>query len=116
MSSSFTSIILPQEIIDQILLHCDVRVAISLRNEYVKRKLLPLICIRKPEKDDGSFSKWVQRYKVGIKAEPDFGRKISCLVARNGDLIHGSFLQIDLPLLPSNNTAAGQTVAWKRHI
>lgn len=43
----------------------------------------------------------------------DFGRKVSCLVARNGDLIHKAYLQIDLPPLTAN---AGQTVAWTRQI
>jgi len=43
----------------------------------------------------------------------DFGRKVSCLVARNGDLIHKAYLQIDLPALTSNT---GRTVAWTRNI
>ena len=43
----------------------------------------------------------------------DFGRKVSCLVARNGDLIHKAYLQIDLPPLTAN---AGKTVAWTRNI
>ena len=43
----------------------------------------------------------------------DFGRKISCLVARNGDLIHKAYLQIDLPTLTPN---AGEQVAWTRNI
>lgn len=43
----------------------------------------------------------------------DFGRKVSCLVARNGDLIHKAYLQIDLPPLTAN---AGQQVSWTRNI
>ena len=43
----------------------------------------------------------------------DFGRKVSCLVARNGDLIHKAYLQIDLPALTANT---GKTVAWTRNI
>jgi hypothetical protein len=27
----------------------------------------------------------------------DFGRKVSCTVSRNGDLIHRTYLQLDLP-------------------
>ena len=27
----------------------------------------------------------------------DFGRKVSCTVSRNGDLIHKVYLQVDLP-------------------
>jgi hypothetical protein len=43
----------------------------------------------------------------------DFGRKVSCLVARNGDFIHKSYLQIDLPPLTAN---ASQTVAWVKNL
>jgi len=43
----------------------------------------------------------------------DFGRKVSCLVARNGDLIHKAYLQIDLPPLTANS---GKTVSWTRNI
>jgi hypothetical protein len=43
----------------------------------------------------------------------DFGRKVSCLVARNGDLINKAYLQIDLPALTANAT---HTVAWSRNI
>lgn len=43
----------------------------------------------------------------------DFGRKVSCLVARNGDLIHKAYLQVDLPTLTPNG---GQTCAWTRNI
>jgi hypothetical protein len=43
----------------------------------------------------------------------DFGRKVSCLVARNGDLIHKAYLEIDLPPLTANS---GQTVAWTRQV
>jgi len=43
----------------------------------------------------------------------DFGRKVSCLVARNGDLVHKAYLQVDLPALTAN---AGETVAWAKQI
>ncbi|KAJ3360332.1 hypothetical protein GGF32_008493 [Allomyces javanicus] len=43
----------------------------------------------------------------------DFGRKISCLVARNGDLLHKAYLQIELPQLTANGN---HTVAWTRNI
>jgi hypothetical protein len=44
---------------------------------------------------------------------PNFGRKSTCLVARNGDLIHKAYLEIDLPPLTANTS---QTVAWTRNI
>ena len=40
----------------------------------------------------------------------DFGRKVSCTVSRNGDLIHKVYLQVDLPAL------AGTTVEWVDHV
>jgi len=43
----------------------------------------------------------------------DFGRKVTCLVSRNGDLIHKAYLQIDLPPLTANTSG---TVAWTRNI
>jgi Major capsid protein N-terminus len=42
----------------------------------------------------------------------DFGRKVSCTVSRNGDLIHKVYLQVDLPSI----TGTGGTVAWTRNI
>ena len=43
----------------------------------------------------------------------DFGRKVSCLVARTRDLLHKAYLQIDLPPLTAN---AGRTVSWNLDI
>ena len=43
----------------------------------------------------------------------DFARKVSCLVSRNGDLIHKAYLQVDLPALTAN---ASSTVAWTRNV
>jgi len=34
----------------------------------------------------------------------DFGRKVSCTVSRNGDLIHKVYLQVDLPVVSPANT------------
>ena len=42
----------------------------------------------------------------------DFGRKVSCTVSRNGDLIHKVYLQVDLPAM----TMSSGTVAWTRNI
>lgn len=44
----------------------------------------------------------------------DFGRKVSCTVSRNGDLIHKVYLQVDLPALA--NAGAGAAVSWTRNI
>ena len=63
---------LPQEILDRILLLCDVHVAIGLNNDYVKRKLLPWYRARKPKDTEDTsiialFDKWVEEYQVGSK-------------------------------------------------
>ena len=42
----------------------------------------------------------------------DFGRKVSCTVSRNGDLIHKVYLQVDLPAM----TMASGTASWTRNI
>ena len=42
----------------------------------------------------------------------DFGKKVSCTLARNGDLIHKIYLAVDLPAM-SQSTG---TVAWTRHV
>ena len=42
----------------------------------------------------------------------DFGRKVSCTVSRNGDLIHKVYLQAYLPSLAVANTASA-TIAWQ---
>ena len=47
-----------------------------------------------------------------IRGRSDFGRKVSCLLARR-DLIGQAYMQIDLPPLTAN---VGQTVAWTRNI
>lgn len=42
----------------------------------------------------------------------DFGRKVTCTVSRNGDLIHRTYLQLTLPALHN----AGKTVCWTRRV
>jgi len=34
---------------------------------------------------------------------PDFGSTVSCQISRNGDLIHRSYLQVELPALTGND-------------
>lgn len=41
----------------------------------------------------------------------DFGRKVSCTVSRNGDLIHKVYLQVDIPALANTNDTSG-ALAW----
>ena len=42
----------------------------------------------------------------------DFGRKVSCTVSRNGDLIHKVYLQVDLPEM----TKSGGWAKWTQNI
>jgi len=41
----------------------------------------------------------------------DFGKKVSCTVSRNGDLIHKVYLQVELPALNNTNGTTG-SVKW----
>lgn len=55
----------------------------------------------------------MESMEQSLTGTADWGRKATCLVARNGDLIHKAYLQIDLPALTANT---GKTVAWTRNI
>ena len=53
----------------------------------------------------------------------DFGRRVSCTISRNGDLVHNMYLQITLPKIPkpsgSNLYDDGEpkiAYAWAKHI
>ena len=43
----------------------------------------------------------------------DFGRKVSATISRNGDLIHKTYLQVELPAITTTGTS---TAAWVRNI
>jgi hypothetical protein len=45
----------------------------------------------------------------------DFGRKVSCTVSRNGDLIHKVYLQVDLPAIATTG-GSSPTVQWVNNI
>ncbi len=57
---------LPKEIIDKVLLYSDVRIAIQLGNEHVKRKLLCRLSLRRlwKSKDPAAIA-WLKKYDVG---------------------------------------------------
>lgn len=56
--------------------------------------------------------KYVERRGVSVNGTVDFGRKVSCTVSRNGDLIHKVYLQVDLPEM----TMSSGTVKWTRNL
>ena len=47
-----------------------------------------------------------------FSGQVDFGRKVSCTVSRNGDLIHRTYLQLDLPDL----TPTAGSISWVRNV
>jgi hypothetical protein len=54
----------------------------------------------------------VEAIEQTFSGQVDFGRKVSCTVSRNGDLIHRTYLQLDLPAL----TPTAGSIAWVRNI
>lgn len=44
----------------------------------------------------------------------DFGRKVSCTVSRNGDLIWKTYLQVDLPAV--TKASANEQPSWVENI
>jgi hypothetical protein len=45
----------------------------------------------------------------GVNGSGDFGKKVTCTVSRNGDLIHRVYLRVELP---SVSVAAGKAFRW----
>lgn len=48
--------------------------------------------------------KYIERWGISVNGTVDFGRKVSCTVSRNGDLIHKVYLQVDLPAIAVADT------------
>lgn len=46
----------------------------------------------------------------------NFGNKVSCLISRNGDLIHGIYMQATLPNLTSASGEATSVVRWTDNV
>lgn len=44
----------------------------------------------------------VESIEQTFNGNPDFGKKVSCTISRNGDLIHKMLLEVSLPPLPSD--------------
>lgn len=57
-----------------------------------------------------------------FSSQPDFGKKVTCTIARNGDLIHKMYLFVELPFIPPFKLDDGQTLdslkkfAWVKRI
>jgi len=59
--------------------------------------------------------KYTERWGINVNGTVDFGRKVSCTVSRNGDLIHKVYLQVDLPALNNTNGTTG-SLNWVDNI
>lgn len=56
---------LPQEVIDNILMRLDVRIAVLLGNEHVKKKLLVRLCLPKLWRSGNQgVLQWLQKYDI----------------------------------------------------
>lgn len=55
----------------------------------------------------------MESIELNFQGTVDFGRKATCLIARNGDLIWHAYLSIELP---SISTQAGKSIRWVREI
>ena len=50
-----------------------------------------------------------------FNGNPNFGKKVSCTISRNGDLIHRVYLQTTLPKLTEDCSGASDWVNWVGH-
>ncbi len=51
-----------------------------------------------------------------FNGQADFGKKVTCLVSRNGDLIHKVYLRVELPTVRVPANAAFRWLNWVGHI
>lgn len=49
-----------------------------------------------------------------FNGQADFGKKVTCTISRNGDLIHRVYLRVELPAVtvPSTSTSNGTAFRW----
>jgi hypothetical protein len=80
------------DVISSIFYYCDIE------NKLLLQKLVP--CIHTV------YRKLVPKFDFFLKRNPPFGRRVSCLVG-SGDLIHKSYLQINLPPLVGSQRRPG---------
>lgn len=62
----------------------------------------------------GTFCIAIESIEQTFNGTADFGRKVSCTVSRNGDLIHKVYLQVDLPAVTKD--AGASYFAWTRNL
>jgi hypothetical protein len=55
--------------------------------------------------------KYTERWGIIINGSVEFGRKVSATLSRNGDLIHKTYLQVDLPVV-----TGGSTCGWVNYV
>ena len=59
--------------------------------------------------------KYIERWGISVNGTADFGRKVSCTVSRNGDLIHKVYLQVELGALEASGAATANWVESVGH-
>jgi hypothetical protein len=59
---------------------------------------------------------------IGNKTSADFGKKVTCTISRNGDLIHRTYLRVELPAVtvPAASSSSAYSgfrwLNWLGHI
>ena len=51
----------------------------------------------------------------GVNGSATWGKKVTCTISRNGDLIHRTYLQVILPDVSVPNNTAFRWVNWLGH-
>jgi hypothetical protein len=56
-----------------------------------------------------------------FNGQSDFGKKVTCTISRNGDLIHRTYLRVELPTVnvpakAGNSTTGFRWLNWVGHI
>ena len=51
-----------------------------------------------------------------FNGQADFSKKVTCTISRNGDLIHRTYLRVELPNVVVPNNAAFRWVNWVGHV
>lgn len=64
---------------------------------------------------------WRNLWESGVNGQADWGKKVTATVSRNGDLIHRTYLRVELPSVSVPATASGTSkgfrwLNWLGHI
>lgn len=51
-----------------------------------------------------------------FNGQADFGKKVTCTISRNGDLIHRTYLRVELPSVSVPTNTAFRWLNWVGHV